>query len=692
MVVELLKPLKSDEDIANDINDKFEDAKQRKSLLHDEWWTNHAFVDGKQYVTYRNGRPQEPKAPSWRVRLTHNMLVPIINTICAKLTQQRPTVVVRPNGIDDERIQKAQAAEKLLEFLDKKIGMQQIRYEVCWWAAVTGTGFFRRTWDPEAGDMYNVDDGAGNLTVERTGAPRIEAFSPFDVYPDEQATSLKNARWVILAHMVSADTLVERWPKAAKRLVKMTAGKGDVYHQGIEGEVTRDLSGYTSIGTKETNLYRVLEYEERPGGKYPDGRRVVVCQDAVLEKGPLPSGRFSLTMVRVGELGGRFWGKGSVTNLIPLQREMNRTISTMVELRNLHSCPIWVGPAGSVPNNAISNRPDAFVTYNPNLGPPPTRLEPVPISASLESMLQRLTQSFYDISGIHEVSQGRGPSGVISGRALGLLSDMDSTRLGPAVRSLESAMEDLAIGMLEDWKLYMTAPITVSILGQSRQPEVFKLHASDLDSTDVEVIAGSMLPKHHSFERELALNYFQVGAMGPPQDPATQMKLRQYLGTRGLDEFYDDSNQDRLYAQQENDMLTDQEMAQFIRPQWYEDHSTHVDVHRRFMLSPEFRDLGEEVQEGYNRHLALHYHELTKQQQGQATYAEVLGMEVEPGAGAGGAPQQQGGPGTFANPRGGQPEPAPQPGLVGGGTPELNRATNPGGPGVNMFEESTGAF
>ena len=110
------------------------------------------------------------------------------------------------------------------------------------------------------------------------------------------------------------------------------------------------------------------------------------------------------------------------------------------------------------------------------------------------------------------------------------------------------------------------------------------------------------------------------------------------------------------------------------------------------MLSPEFRDLDEEVQEGYNRHLALHYHELTKQQQGQATYAEVLGMEVEPGAGAGGAPQQQGGPGTFANPRGGQPEPAPQPGLVGGGTPELNRATNPGGPGVNMFEESTGAF
>ena len=108
------------------------------------------------------------------------------------------------------------------------------------------------------------------------------------------------------------------------------------------------------------------------------------------------------------------------------------------------------------------------------------------------------------------------------------------------------------------------------------------------------------------------------------------------------------------------------------------------------MLSTEFRELSKELQEGFSEHLALHYHELTKQGAGQATYAEVLGLEAE--AGQGGGPPQ-GGP-----PQGGPPQGMPpqmeqmaQPqGGMSGGTPEINQALNIGGPGVNAAEEAGG--
>jgi len=671
------------------VEDLFKRARDRKSVLHDEWWTAHSFVDGDQYITFRNGRSQEAKSPSWRVRLTQNMLLPIVNTICAKLTQQRPGILVRPSSPDEDRIQKAKACEKLLDYLDRLLKLDRVRYEVCWWAVVTGSGFFRRYWDPDAGNQYTVDYEGVTQVIE-TGGPKVDAFSPFDVYPDVQATSMDDARWVILAHMLSAQDLEDRWPKAGKKIIQQSGGTGAPVNADDDSALRRDVSGYVDDPRDDRGLYRVLEYEEKPTVDYPDGRRVITCQNQLLEEGDLPGRRFSLAMVRYSTMGGRFWGKGVVTPLVPLQRELNRTVSQMVELRNLHANPVWVGPTGSVPNNAVTNRPDSFITYNPNLGPPPQRIDPVPIPNSLETMSQSIKQAFFDISGVHEISQGRQPSGVVSGRAMGMLADQDATKLGPAVRSLELAMEDLARGLLEDWREYQFVPVTVTVVGPSRIPEVFRFSSDQIDSTDVEIIAGSMLYKHPSYVRELALQYFQMGALGSPQEPSTQMRFRQILGSRGLEEFYDDDSPDRNYARQENDMLTSPAVAPEVRPAWFEDHVVHVDEHRKFMLSTEFRELSKELQEGFSEHLALHYHELAKQGAGQATYAEVLGLEAE--AGQGGAPPP-GGP-----PQGGPPQGMPpqmeqmaQPqGGMSGGTPEINQAFNIGGPGVNATEEAGG--
>ena len=249
---------RSYEEMASHIEQLFSRAKDRKTQMHDEWWTAHSFVDGDQYVTYRNGRAEEAKSPSWRVRLTQNMMLPIVNTLCAKLTQQRPGWFVRPQSPDEDRVQKAHACERLLDFLDRKLKLDQVRYEVAWWAVVTGTGFFRRYWDGAAQDIYTVDFEGIDQDVE-TGAPVVEAFSPFDVYPDVQATSMKDARWVILAHMLDPETLKDRW-EVGKKIVKKSGGSGAPVNSDEDSQLRRDVSGYVSDPREDMALYRVLEY------------------------------------------------------------------------------------------------------------------------------------------------------------------------------------------------------------------------------------------------------------------------------------------------------------------------------------------------------------------------------------------------------------------------------------------------
>ena len=93
-VIEIEKGLDRKEQLGSQIELLYKRSKQMKSELQDSWWTYHAFYDGKQYVSFRHGRPNEPKAPSWRVRSVNNYIKPIVSTVASMLTQSRPSFIV----------------------------------------------------------------------------------------------------------------------------------------------------------------------------------------------------------------------------------------------------------------------------------------------------------------------------------------------------------------------------------------------------------------------------------------------------------------------------------------------------------------------------------------------------------------------------------------------------------------------
>jgi len=632
-----------DRKFGSDVMDKFKRSQQAKQQLLDKWRTQAAYVDGKQYGNSLNGSRLR-KAPSHRVRLTHNICAPIVNTATAKLTSQEPGWRVIPRGAETSRVNSARAGELLLKYLYRPSGLLYAVFGASWWACVNGTGFIHRCWD-----SYKK-------------RPVLQAYGPHDVFPDYNATSMKDLSWTILVHTLTEEDIARHW-QDRKDLISEGDEQGEDYR--------RDLRGYSGSSQK---MYQVLEYEELPNGENEEGIRAFVCNGITLYKGPLPNGRLALTACRVQAQPGRFWGTGLLHNILDIQREINRTISQAIELRNTATNPPWIYARGSIPKSVSLNAPDAKIPYNPNLGARPERIPPVPIPQSLLVLAEQLERAAMDSAGVHEISQGRGPSGVISGKALGTLADQDTTKFGPTVREIEHMLSEVGAGILEDWRDHHDEEVTISVLGPGRMPEIVNFHAAMLGEgpIEVEIMGGSMLPRSPSHQADLALQMFQLKALDP--DPAVAIvKLKEAMGTYGLQGIFDDDTPDRMQARRENYDLADPTRAEMTLVSWADSHITHISEHLKRLKEP---DLSPEERMACETHLAAHYEQLQFQGMGLPTYQQAWGVDLREMAGQVGGAEE-------GAPPGGPPEPGPK---MGGGTPAMNEAVGPRGPGVPDFD------
>lgn len=675
-----LKQNKKLTELAEDIKDKVDTCEAYKRELTDKWHTSIAFTNGDQYSVYRGGRGISPKMPSYRVRLTNNMVRPIVTTLISKLTRADPGITARPRKADVPAESKALVVRGLYNYLHRRYRYQEKIRSACWWAVVTGTGFLKWHWEANRGaPMTEFDPDTGEeITVSYSGAPVVRVIEPWDVFPDWNATDLDECKWIAVRHSMHVDDVKSKFP-TKKRVIDTFAERHKNKFDDEYTQIRRELAGYTESDSHKEDQVYVYEYEEAPTDPFPDGRRIFTLDNKyVLSEETLINSRYSLAMMRDKEQGGRFFGVGTVEDVIDQQRELNRTISQAVELRNMHTNPSWVMPAGSVRSPIEGGRPDQIIEYNPNYGPPPTRVEPVPVPASLWQMVEAVTSSMYDITGVHEVSMGKAGK-ITSGRAMGYLADLDESKLGPTVASMERMIEDMARGITYLWSHFSDAPATFHVVGMNMESEVYTVHAEDLQDVEVEIIAGSMLPRNPSYTREQVVQYAQLGIFGNVQDPMVQLRIREILGQNGYDSS--DPHEDMHLRRSRLEHMWFMEEEE-IEVRFFEDDQVHLREHVKFCHTFEFNKLPEEEQKKMFAHIAQHMHQASQKAQGVPVYSHELGLDAGVGVGEAQAlPQNIG-------------IPPQEPAKLPGGTPELNGAMGPEqtpfGPGIGNKEFTGG--
>lgn len=606
---------KEDKALAQWTEEQFKKMKQARITTERQWYLNLAFYFGRQYVQFLGAglggnssiKLITPKAPPWRVRLVVNRVRPIIRTEIAKLTAQRPTAYVVPASGEDQDKAAAKAAEQIWNAAYRDLEVHKLVRRSLWWGTICGNAYIKSYWD---------QSGEGGQ-----GSVKMEVVSPFHVFvPDLSVEEIEEQPYII--HSTIKDI----------GYVKRTYGIDVTASMAAEDEILDQtfMNIQTDANVNKKDSVLCHEVWIKPGGHklFPAGGLLTVIGGQVVQRMdnfPYPHGEYPFAKFDHVQTG-KYYSDSVVTDLIPLQRELNRTRSQIVEAKNLMSKPQLLAAKGSVEPRKITSEPGQVVLYQPGL-PPPT---PLPLQALPSYVLQevdRLVQDMDDVSGQHEITRGQNPSQVTAFSALSYLQDQDESKLASSIASVEEYVEKVARLYLKYVVYFWDLPRTVRVVGRDKMVDAAAWKGSDLrGNTDIRVEHGSAIPLGKQQKQAFLLDLFKLGALDPSM-------LFELLEMNDLHDANSEFLVDKQQATRENilmselgaqmppeimqpqtDPMTGQQIPpqipQIFLPHDYDNHEAHILHHNNFRKSQEFDQAPDIVKQIFAHHVMLHQYAL----------------------------------------------------------------------------------
>lgn len=367
-----------------------------------------------------------------------NLFFRICQVIVGKLSDQRQTAEYGPRGDPSKRI----IAMVRTEQFRAHWGMydcDQVWEEAAEDAAKLGMGWVKGGYDPEAFCHPDTGKFFADMVPERV--------DPHMVLVDAACTrlDLKNARYVF--HL--------KWMGNQEIADLAGVDVDEVGDENWDAEV-----GDESRWDLEPNEYgqRLVaeiwwdcqDKDEKGKKKYPYGRVTVCTAGRVLMDRPSPFETaatkfpfFPVVFIRVPDtVSGIPMGR----YLLKAQKWFNILMATVIDNARL-TCYIntYVNKASGIKTAAMHNGPGQFIPYDPAAqGQPVFQLQPVSVPPYVERILDRILFLIEWVSGYVEVSQGRQPGSVRSGRGIDFLRQEADTGLRLYARRMSYAIKQYA--------------------------------------------------------------------------------------------------------------------------------------------------------------------------------------------------------------------------------------------------------
>lgn len=647
---ELQNPELSSKDatrLATMVNEHYRKMKSARSAFERQWYLNMAFYFGKQNVIPQNvqgvgTRLIVPPAPPWRVRMIVNKIRPIVRRELSKLTSQKPSASVVPASSDDADLFAANAGEQIWESMYYGKDMKMILREAVWWKLVTGTGYVKTYWDNSKEVPGGMDEPPSQGDICYTPE------TPFHVFvPDLRATRIEDQPFLI-----HSSTRTVEWLKTH-------------YSQTLDGrEIKPNVKNANEIlsdaylnlvggSTHDYDSVLVHELHVKPGGlpDFPEGGIITITGDQVIQYMPIfpyDHGQFCITKFDHVP-SGKFYATSVIEDLIPIQREYNRTRSQIVEAKNRMAKPQLAAQQGSIDVSKMTTEPGQVILYKMGFQPP----TPIPLQALPNYVLnevQQLSADFDDISGQHEVTRGNVPPGVTAATAISYLQEQDDSMLTSEVDSIESGMERIAKQTLSLVGQFWDLPRTVKITGIDGSWDAAMFKGADLrGNTDIRIEAGSALPTSKAAKQALITDWMKLGFIEPTQGMAI-------LDMGGITKLYEAVQIDEAQARRENlkmqncdpvlieqmfqlptDPMTGEPIPQVdpvsgkpllpdpvIPVNTWDNHAIHIDIHNRFRKSQAYETLDPGVQLLFEVHVQKHMEAIAAPHIGGMPTAEMM--------------------------------------------------------------------
>lgn len=638
-------------------NQTYQTLKQNRARIERVWYTNLAMFRGRQNiavistpVTGSGFRLLTPPAPPWRVRLVINKIRGIIRREIAKCTAQKPSFMVAPATNEDEDYYAAKAATQILDSIFDDYGIAETNLRRQWWGSICGTSFLKCYWDKNktAKEKGPADPYTGQPT-DLKGDLCIENLIPFFLFvPDLMEPDINNQPFVFHVYTKSKSWLEAYYGKQV--VTKMTVKSTE---NNLLDEAFFDVVG---LRKPVEDQFLCMEIWIKPYGHkmFPKGGMVTIVGDQliqVIEEYPYSHGEYPFIKFQHIE-SGQFYGTSVIEDLIPLQRELNRTRSQIVEAKNLMAKPKILYPKGSIDPTKITSEPGQGIPYEPGLGEPrPLPMQGLP--AYVENEVERINQDMDDISGQHEVSRGNTPSQVTAATAISYLQEQDDTILSEVIQHIEYGMECLGRHILCYVIDYWDQDRLIKVAGKDESFSVTFLKGSALrGNKDVRVEAGSALPHSKAAKQAFLMDLFKMGVFA--QNPSEFLRI---LDLRGIDKIIDDYKTDIQQAQRENIKMS---YGAQIMINDFDNHQLHLEQHDKYSRTQEYEMLDEQTRNNFIMHRRMHQQAIQVNMSYAMRAQQMMGQMVpsgNPGIGPSPGPNPQQPPMNIPNmpPQGGPP-------------------------------------
>lgn len=579
---------KIEEKIVAEITADFKKRQEARRPVELNWRLNMNFVVGNQFaqISSKGDIEENGKEYFWQEREVYNHIAPILETRLAKLGRVKAKAQVRPATSDDEDVASASLATKLIDAVCKENDFSSQLALANSWSEITGSAFFKVTWDAEKGHAL---DASGEI---KEGDVTITLCPPFEIFPEDIAiTDIDKQSSVMHAKVLTTKEVKRIWGKDVKG--------GEVNVFSFDNAQVGGGFGYTAsvpkiVSEKREDSVTVIEKYEAPTHEYPNGRLIIVAGDTLLYQGDMPylngedgtRGYPFAKQVCIDNLT-NFFGTSVVERIIPVQRAYNTVKNRKHEFMNRMAVGVMAVEDGSVDTDSLEEEglpPGKVVVYRQG-STPPIMLSPTQVPSEFSREEEKLLNEFVMISGVSEVTTySQVPANVASGTAISLLLEQDDTRIALTADSLRESIKRISKQVLRLYRQFAKVPRVKRITGDNGDVEIASFCAGNIDSEDIVFDTISDIEDTLSARRAMVYDLLKLGLFADENgklNASTKARLFEILGFGNWEDGRSNDEIHRKKALKENMELEKKDVPVDV----YDDHALHIAEHVRMCVS-----------------------------------------------------------------------------------------------------------
>ncbi len=468
-------------------------AKKHRAGYDRTWLEDYRMFRGKQWKEFR---------PSYRHSEVLNLIFRAIQSMVPIQTDARPRFEFLPREPADQEVAEILNTVCDADWVSFNWALELL--EVIYDSNIYGTGM-------------SSTHGEPNKIA-------YESADPVYCYPDPEARDVnKRCSFFCYAEPRDVHWIKRKWPDKAQYikpdiqdLMKTEKTQDDIRFRS-PADRNMVMEGSTTLDPTNKDLALVVEvwispeacadeYDEKeepavdasgqpllgPDGapqsqfvqlaKYPNGRKICVCGNVLLEDvaNPYDDGEIPFERYPNYLLPREFWGISEVEQLKGPQRVVNKIFSFALDVMTLMGNPINLIPSTSgIDPDSLVNRPGANWEFDGEA--PPTRLEGVNLQPFVLELMGKTQEIFDSIAGSQDVSRGINPTGVTAASAITSLQEAAQTRIRQKARNLDCYLQDVGRHYKSRVFQFYSAPKIVRLTANQDANKYFRMHIATAD-------------------------------------------------------------------------------------------------------------------------------------------------------------------------------------------------------------------